>query len=104
MSVKINFKGIKKFEKALDDQINKVNTLGKKIPFEDLFNERFMNRYTNFKNIDSFVEESNFDFNDIESIDEFDLNEFVKNNTIFSDWNAMKNKAAEIWVSDQLSL
>ncbi|MDT2686316.1 hypothetical protein [Enterococcus gallinarum] len=63
-----------------------------------------MQSYTNFSNIDEFVEKSGFDFSNMESIDENELDSFIKENSSFDSWNSMESKAAGLWTKKQLGL
>lgn len=55
-----------------------------------------------FSNIDEFVEKSGFDFSNMESIDENELDSFIKENSSFDSWNSMKSKAAGFWTKNSL--
>ncbi|ENZ5662726.1 hypothetical protein ACGWY0_001965 [Enterococcus hirae] len=93
-----------KFElNGLDDLQKNLNQLSKNakeldgehsVPFDELFNEKFMIENTNFSNID--------DFSDIESIDDNELDNFVSSNTDFESWEDMKSAAGSEWVTKRL--
>ncbi|ENZ5543314.1 hypothetical protein ACGWJW_002704 [Enterococcus hirae] len=101
-----------KFElNGLDDLQKNLNQLSKNakeldgehsVPFDELFNEKFMIENTNFSNIDDFIEKSGFDFSDIESIDDNELDNFVGSNTDFESWEDMKSAAGSEWVTKRL--
>lgn len=90
----------KKF-KELEQNANSIS--GKnEISFIELFPPLFMNRNTNFKNIDEFVAHSKFDFSNIADIDESQLDKFVASNSQFDSWKAMKVKAMKEWTAKKL--
>lgn len=97
-------KGLKELQRKLDNLAKKADNLdgNHSVPFDELFNKKFMQSYTSLESIDSFVEKSGFDFSDMDSIDENELNIFVNENTKFSTWDEMKTKAAEEWTAKKL--
>lgn len=72
------------------------------IPFEELFNQQFMRKHTEFNSIDEFVNKSGFDFTNMDSINESELDKFIEGHTSFSSWEDMKGKAAKLWITKQL--
>jgi hypothetical protein len=75
------------------------------ISFEVLFNNRFMEKYTDTSSIEEFLERSGFVINsqeDFEKIpnEEFDI--YVQKNTQFSSWEEMLQEATGEYVSKQL--
>lgn len=98
MKIKFNDSGLKKLKqniKKLEGQHN--------VPFEEIFTKSFMQKYTDFDSIKSFASKSNFDFNDMESINENDLDKFVNDNTTFSNWKLMLTKASEQWTASKFN-
>lgn len=98
---------------GMDNLMKKLNNLEKNasslngthsIPFSELFNQKFMGQNSNFATIDEFAEKSNFDFSDLESIDEKKLDTFVNENSDFDSWDSMKSKATEEWTAKKLGL
>ena len=104
MGVKI--KGLKELQRNLKNLEKKADSVNgsHSVPFNELFHDGFMQSYTNFSNIDEFVEKSGFDFSNMESIDENELDSFIKENWSFDSWNSMKSKAAGLWTKKQLGL
>jgi len=105
MSVK--FKGFDQFNKELKKLEKKTKELkkGASVSFNELFNDRFMSKYTDFNNIDEFFDNSPFTVEtneDFDKIDEHELNEYVRNNSRFSDWADMQGTAGEEWTVKQL--
>lgn len=103
MSFKFEVTGLDKLQKELENQVKKIEELGGNVPFVELFPETFMTTYTNFKNIQDFVDKSGFDFENMETINATELDNFVREHTSFPNWEEMKNQAAEIWVNKQLN-
>lgn len=70
-------------------------------PFKQTFNPGFMRKYTNFKSIEDFFSKSKFKINsnkDLEVLNEKEdkeLDEYVKENTNFENWNEMAESAEE---------
>lgn len=102
--MKSKITGLDKLIKNLDElQKNASDINGThEIPFAELFNPTFMSEYSHFDNFENFAIESKFDWNDIDSIDESQLDIFIEKNTSFSSWSDMKNKGAEIWTAKKL--
>ncbi|OYT29861.1 hypothetical protein B6U98_00960 [Thermoplasmatales archaeon ex4572_165] len=77
---------------------------GSKAPIYMLFNDRFMQKYTNFDSFIDFLEDCPIEVeNYLGAFDENIVlknprkwNRFVKTNTIFTSWNEMFEKAIEI--------
>lgn len=98
---------------GFDESFKELNKLSKdadkisgnnQVSFDELFTNSFMGKYTNFTNFDDFVTNSGFDFSDIESIPDSELDNFVSNNTSFSNWKKMLTKASEIWTIKKFGL
>lgn len=102
MGVKIN--GLKDLQRKLENFEKKANSTNgtHSVSFTELFNTGFMQSNTDFSNIEDFVEKSGFDFSDMESIDENELDSFVNENSVFDSWDSMKSKAAGLWTKKQL--
>lgn len=92
------------FEKRLNQLSEDADKISgdNQVPFEDLFNQQFMWKYTEFDSILEFVNESGFDFTNMESINESELDAFIEAHTSFSSWEDMKGKAAKLWITKQL--
>lgn len=104
MGVKIN--GLKDLQRNLEKLEKKASSTNgtHSVSFIELFNKGFMESHTDFSDIEQFVEKSGFDFSDMESIDETELDSFVNENSVFDSWNSMKSKAAGLWTKKQLGL
>jgi|GEM_PF-2536902 len=67
------------------------------VSIDDLFTDDFIEKYTAFNNINEFLQAAgieNVGIDEIGKLDEDDLGEFVKTNTSFLSWAAMKESAA----------
>ena len=70
------------------------------ISYVDLFNPMFMQKNTNFTTIDVFVKELGLkEFQDIESVAQDVIDNFVKKETKFENWQEMQQRA----VSDYMT-
>jgi len=75
------------------------------VPFNELFNTSFMNRYTSHSTIDEYFEAGGFVFEtneEFENLPEDKLDQHVRNSTNFESWNEMITKAGEHWVAKEL--
>ncbi len=97
---------------GFDELRDKLEDLGAKgdeldgsneVSLPELFPETFMKKYTEFEDIEEFLEDSNFE---IESNNEFDdiSDEFVNSNTQFNGTEEMLSKGAQLWTKRQLDL
>lgn len=104
MGVKI--KGLQDLQRNLKNMEKKADSLNgsHSVSFNELFYDGFMQSYTDFSSIDDFVEKSGYDFSNMESIDENELDSFIRKNSTFDSWNSMKSKAAGLWTKRQLGL
>ena len=96
--------GLDELEKQLDKLSQAADELDGEhsVSFGVLFNPEFMSRNTQFQTIDEFTERSSFDFSDIESIDEAQLDKFIAEHTSFESWEDMKASAAQEWAAKKL--
>ncbi|HJJ07630.1 MAG TPA: hypothetical protein OIM35_08515 [Clostridiaceae bacterium] len=100
---KIDFSGLEKFQKELNQKVQNFNS--KQKTFADIFDSSFMNTYTKFSNIDDFFNNGGFVINskeDLENINESDLDKYVSNNSTFSSWNEMQKTASVEYAKKQL--
>lgn len=91
----------KNFDDLFEYYDKKVKEIGP-VPFEVLFDESFMKEYTKFKTIDEFLKSSPFEIKsqkDFENVDVNKLDEYVKENSVFSTWGEMKEKAVNIYLN-----
>jgi hypothetical protein len=77
----------------------------REVNFDELFNVKFMTKYTEFVTIEDMFDASGLD---IQSNDDFDLvpeeqlDKFVRDHTRFSNWREMLDKAGEEYVFRKL--
>lgn len=74
------------------------------VPLTELFTDSFTQSHSNFNSFDEFAISSGFDFSDIESIPENELDTFISENTNFNSWKDMLSAATEKWVAKKLGL
>lgn|SRR5574337_468113 len=98
---------------GIDNLSKKLNTMQQaaknidgenSVPLTDLFTDSFMQSHSNFNNFDEFAKSSGFDFSDIESIPENELDSFISENTNLNSWKDMLAPATEKWVAKKLGL
>ena len=68
----------------------------------ELFNESFMSQYTSFNSWDEFIEKGNFN-KDISQNSLVKFNEFIANNTQFSNWIEFQKAAGEYYLHSLVS-
>lgn len=70
------------------------------VSYQDLFSPMFMQRNTSFATIDVFVRELGLkDFQEIEKIDDKVIDDFVKKETKFNNWQEMQQRAVSEYMT-----
>lgn len=70
------------------------------VSYQDLFSPMFMQKNTSFATIDVFVRELGLkDFQEIEKIDDKVIDDFVKKETKFSNWQEMQQRAVSEYMT-----
>lgn len=70
------------------------------VSYQDLFSPMFMQKNTSFATIDVFVGEIGLkDFQEIEKIDDKVIDDFVKKETKFNNWQEMQQRAVSEYMS-----
>lgn len=70
------------------------------VSYQDLFSPMFMQKNTSFATIDVFVREIGLkDFQEIEKIDDKVIDDFVKKETKFNNWQEMQQRAVSEYMS-----
>ncbi|MBM7556375.1 hypothetical protein [Halanaerobacter jeridensis] len=85
------------------DELEKSN----EVSFHQLFNETFMNKYTDFDSLEEMFAASPFDIenkNDFTTIDKEELDNFINDKTVFLNWEDMLDKAGELWTANKLGI
>lgn len=84
----------KKLEKMAENNPNP------QISYKDLFSPTFMQKYTNFANIDFFIQNLKLkDFSQLEQMNPADLDNFVQKETHFKTWQEMQQVAINNYMS-----
>jgi hypothetical protein len=90
--------------KKISDKAKEIEG-NNQIPFTKLFTDSFIEKYTNFKNTQDFVDTCEnslcIDFLSIDENDEI-FNHLIKEKTSFGNWNEMIGKATAEWVGKKL--
>lgn len=100
--IKSNWSGLDKLQRKLKNLEKTQN-----VPFHKIFNSSFMERHTQHCNIDEFFKAGGFEFEteeEFEKILENELDQHVRESTIFKSWREMLNKAGEHYVAKQLGI
>lgn len=70
------------------------------VSYQDLFSPMFMQKNTSFATIDVFVGEIGLkDFQEIEKIDDKVIDDFVKKETKFNNWQEMQQRAVSEYMT-----
>lgn len=70
------------------------------VSYQDLFSPMFMQKNTSFATIDVFVRELGLkNFQEIEKIDDKVIDDFVKKETKFNNWQEMQQRAVSEYMS-----
>lgn len=70
------------------------------VSYQDLFSPTFMQKNTSFATIDVFVRELGLkDFQEIEKIDDKVIDNFVKKETKFNNWQEMQQRAVSEYMT-----
>ena len=70
------------------------------VSYQDLFSPMFMQKNTSFATIDVFVRELGLkDFHEIEKIDDKVIDDFVKKETKFNNWQEMQQRAVSEYMT-----
>lgn len=70
------------------------------VSYQDLFSPMFMQKNTSFATIDVFVRELGLkDFQKIEKIDDKVIDDFVKKETRFNNWQEMQQRAVSEYMT-----
>ena len=97
-----------KFNKKADRIIDEIEDLGKgrQVSFDELFNVRFMNKYTNFSTIQELFDTFDPTLTEEkvkEVLETSEWSNFIAKNTRFNSWEEMYKKSGELYLSEKLS-
>lgn len=93
--------------KALNDLQRKLDSASGNVSFGELFNQSFMQEYTNFNSIGELFKNGGFEIatqEDFENISVDEFNAYLKTVTKFSDWNQMKQQAGVLYLKRKLTM
>jgi len=102
MDVEIDTSGFDELKRKLEE-ISGEN----EVSFGELFPDKFVKIHTNFKTLEGLFEESEYEVEtqeDFEQIPQEKWDKFIENNTEFSNWKDMTEKAFQEWVSRKLNI
>jgi hypothetical protein len=72
---------------------------------EDLISEvldkKFMKEYTRYSDINEFIDDSPVDIQSLDNVQATQFNRFVSKNTLFDNWEEMKQKAVDEWFASR---
>ena len=99
--------GLEEVNRKLEELERKANDIHGEniIQLSELLPAQFMIKYTDFKSLEEMFQASGFvveSSEDFKKIPEEDLNNFIKNNTQFSNWDDMIGKASMEWIARKL--
>ncbi|MDU6361808.1 MAG: hypothetical protein E6590_17900 [Clostridiales bacterium] len=93
--------------KNLNDLQKKLNSASGNVSFGELFNQNFMQEYTNFNTIGELFKNGGFEIStqeDLENIPLDEFNAYLRTVSKFSDWNQMKQQAGILYLKRKLSM
>lgn len=104
--MKFEIKGLKEFQKKLDNMAKEAKKLdGSTVSFDVLFNKTFMRKYTSFTTFDELLDAGGFIVNsqeDFEAIPDDEFDKHIMSNTKFKSWEAMLNEASSLYAAKKL--
>lgn len=105
----MKIKGLDKMRKQFKQLEKGLKELSatKSIPFDELFTENFMQKYTDYRSFDEFLKAGGYEVNsqeDFEKIDDAEFDSHVAKNSKFDTWEQMLGKATDQYVANKLKL
>ena len=105
--MKFDSKGFDKLKKDLDKLQRRCRELEgeNSVSFEELFSPSFLNKYTKFSSIYDMFNKSGFTVNnqdDFKKIPDDKWDKFIVENSQFSSWQDMIDKAGKEWIENTL--
>lgn len=99
--------GFDEFQKQIDKFSKNIKEIdgSHNVPLEELLNESFMHKYTQFSNLSELIEKSSFEVNSVEAfkaIPDNDWDQYISSVSNFQNWSTMLNKATEFWALKKL--
>ena len=100
MGFEIEFDGFDEFQKEFEKKKKEAEG---EVTLDKLLTKSFMERYRDYKDLDSFEDASDIDFSDPEeAIESEEWDSYVKENTSFSGWEEMITRAGQLYMVDKL--
>lgn len=100
MPIKIDFSGLKKLSKNLEDLGNK-----KSITLDELMNDSFVSSHSKYKSFDELLSSSPFTVEtaeDFKAIHDDEWDSYINQNTDYDSWKEMQVKAFEYYAKEQI--
>ena len=72
--------------------------------YYEIFSDKFLRDYSKSDSFREFINKSPSDLDDIGSLESDEFNRFVSRETVFDDWEEMKDKAVEEWIASEIDL
>ena len=99
--------GLDKLEKQLKQMKKGAKELSQtnQVPFDELFTDSFMRKYTAFSSIDELLDAGGFKVEsseDFESIPDAELDKHIASNTNFKSWEDMLGEAVSLFAAKKL--
>lgn len=86
------------FKKKIE-QVEQEHGSQQAVSYKDLFNPQFMQKNTNFASIAFFVQALGVkDFQDLENVDDAVIDDLVRKETKFTDWQQMQQAAISAYM------
>lgn len=98
-------KGLDKLQRQLKELQRKAEAVGGQhsVSFDELFTASFLTRYTNFTSVEDMIQQSGYKVEtseDFQRIPDSEWDDFIANNTQFSNWQEMLSLATQEWLGD----
>lgn len=99
--------GLDELQDQLEDLQKNAEQLDgeNEVPFDELFPEEFMRKYTDAETIEGFFDESSWNIEseeDFEQIPDQELDQYVDDHSRFRTWEQMQGEAATEWMKRQM--
>lgn len=101
----MKIEGLRELQKQLKDMEKAANELNGShdVPFQDLFTDSFLRKYTTFTSFDDFENQEIFNkYSTFEEIPDEEMDQFVSAKTNFSNWDDMLGEASVEYASKKL--
>lgn len=86
------FKNFEDIQKHINKQLGNPK-------FSDLFNDKFIQKYTKFRTADEFFKNTNIDLSKLDN--NKDMDSYIKSNTKFKSWSDFKSEAILLYTQSK---